>query len=75
LVGEYAPRCVLILVGDKVQLRKWSVDMKKIYLGIPLLFVALAVACAQQSGGDRQAGSRGYTPWAGAQTSSSGAVG
>ena len=28
--------------------------MNKIFLGIPLLFVALAVACAQQSGGDRQ---------------------
>ncbi|MDD5205482.1 MAG: hypothetical protein PHS17_08675 [Desulfobacterales bacterium] len=49
--------------------------MKKIFLGIPLLFVALAVACAQQSGGDRQAGSGGYTPWAGAQPSSNGAVG
>jgi len=48
--------------------------MKKIFLGIPLLFVALAVACAQQSGGDRQAGSGGYPPWAGAESSSSGAV-
>lgn len=49
--------------------------MKKIFLGIPLLFVALAVACAQQSGGDRQAGSGGYTPWPGAQSSSTEAVG
>lgn len=47
--------------------------MKKIFLGTPLLFVALAVACAQQSGGDRLTGLGGYTPSASAESLASGA--